>query len=126
MSFGQPPVDKKDRPIRMAVPLRPLNQIEWALRTMMQEEIETQGDAPLPFIEDNELGNGDDYIPIFGRSLTFNEAMFARDILAAPIMEKYRRQINLARDLGGKAISAEYFLGCEMQRLDPVLQEQTR
>lgn len=119
-SFGDDPVEQQERPIKMAVPLRPLNQIEHELRAML---CEGTNEGPMPFFdaETGELENAEDYIPIFGRPLTVNEAMDAGGILAEQTVEKYRRAICIARELGEKATLIDYRAACLAENIEPIL-----
>lgn len=125
--FGNLPEDAIDKPILMAVPLRPLNGIEHELLAKFGEELSIV-DAPVPFAnDDGSLENGDDYIPRFGRALTLSEAMAVRDLIEGDVLAKYRRQLIVSRELGetrrddsGPTI-AEYHAACAAENLEPLI-----
>lgn len=119
--FGELPTDERDKPIRLAVPTRPLNQVEHALMCQMQEEIVCKCDCPVPFIEDGKIANETDYVRAFGRSLSLDEALTIAGLIAEPSIEKYRKQICAARDLGSDGTLADYLLACELLEIEPLV-----
>ena len=124
--FGNLPEDPTDKPIKLMVPLRPLNMIEHELVGKFGEELATQ-DAPVPFVnDDGSLENGDDYVPRFGRALTLDEAMTIRSLIEDEVLAKYRMQIIIARELGetqrdGRPTIEEYRAACAAENVEPLL-----
>jgi len=124
--FGSLPEDAIDKPIKMMVPLRPLNLIEHELVSKFMEELATK-DAPLPFVnDDGSLENSDDYVAHFGRALTLDEAMTVRTLIEDEVLAKYRIQIIIARELGetrrdGGPTIAEYRAACAAENVEPLL-----
>jgi hypothetical protein len=120
--FGELPQDPTSKPIRLAVPTRAANPIEQELRAMMYEATITHADVPLVFVEDGEH-NADDFIPIFGRPFNLDEALAIGGIMAEPVVERFRRQIAIASELGAKATLPEFIAACIIEGVDPLLQE---
>jgi hypothetical protein len=124
--FGSLPEDATDEPIKIMVPLRPLNLIEHELVMKFGEELSIQ-DAPVPFVnDDGSLENGDDYVGRFGRALTLDEAMAVRTLIEDHVLAKYRLNIIVARELGetrrdGGPTIAEFRAACAAENVEPLL-----
>jgi hypothetical protein len=124
--FGSLPEDETEKPILMAVPLRPLNTFEHELLVKFGEELSIV-DAPVPFVDDDgSLENADDYVARFGRALTLDEIMTIRNLIHGDVLEKYRRQLIAARDLGetrrdGGPTIEEYRAACAAENLEPMI-----
>lgn len=120
-TFGDETEDQAERPIKIMLPLKPLNLIEQELSGRFIEELSTR-DVPVPFVDDDgSLENADDYIPCFGRPLNLDEAMTIRGLIEDDLLEKYRRQLIIARELGPKATLADYLLGCDAEQIIPLI-----
>ena len=125
--FGDIPEDPTDKPFRVALPLRPLNLIEHELNAKFIDELRVR-DAPVPFIDDDgSLENADDYVKHFGRDdLTTNDVMTVRYLIEGALIEKYRMQLIIARELGetrhnGGPSIEEYRAACAAENVDPLL-----
>jgi hypothetical protein len=124
--FGNLPEDPTEKPIKMMVPLRPLNGIEHEIVSKFMEELSTK-DAPLPFVnDDGSLENGDDYVPRFGRALNLDEAMTVRALIEDAVLSHYRIQIIISRELGetrrdGGPTIEEYRAACAAENVEPLL-----
>ena len=121
-AFGELLQDPKEKPIKMAVPKRAANLIEIELRAMMHEAITAHADVPLVFYEDDQH-NGDDFAAMFGRPLSLDEAMAIGGVMSEPVVERFRRQIAIASELGPRATKAEYIAACLLENVDPILTE---
>ena len=124
--FGNIPEDPTEQPIKMMVPLRPLNLIEHELVSKFMEELSTK-DAPVPFAnDDGSLENGDDYVPRFGRKLNLDEAMTVRALIEGDVLSRYRMQIIIARELGetqrdGSPTIEQFRAACALEQVEPLL-----
>lgn len=120
-TFGNEPQNEADQPIVMAVAPRPLNAMEHELSYRMIEELPS---SPMPFIEeDGTLGNQAEFERAYGRPFSVSEAMLIGGIVEEATIEKYRRQICAARDLGRDGVFADYLIACEILELDPIIGE---
>ncbi|MGH7716386.1 MAG: hypothetical protein ACREML_10375, partial [Vulcanimicrobiaceae bacterium] len=107
------------RDIRMAVPAKPLNQIEHELKEKM--EMETPP-CPVPFINDNgSVANADAFDDLLGRTPTLDEALALSQLLAEQAGSKYAMQIGIARELGPKCDCDLYLLACELEGIEPLI-----
>ena len=52
--------------------------------------------------------------------------MAAGGIFAEPVVEKYRRQIVIASELGAKGTLADYLAACMIDGVDPILVEKIK
>ncbi|MGH6670745.1 MAG: hypothetical protein ACRECV_02070 [Xanthobacteraceae bacterium] len=103
----------------MAVPAKPLNQIEHELKEKM--EMETPP-CPVPFVNDNgSVANADAFDDLLGRTPTLDEALALSQLLAEPAGSKYAMQIGIARELGPKCDRDLYLLACELEGIDPLI-----
>ena len=124
--FGDLPQDTADVPIKLMVPLRPLNAIEHELNGKFIEELATK-DAAVPFVaDDGSLENGDDYLPRFGRKLNLDEAMTVRDLIEDAVFAKYRKPLLIARELGetqrdGSPTIEQFRAACALEQVEPLL-----
>jgi hypothetical protein len=125
-SFGDVSTAREDQRIGMAVPLKSINKFEWHLTSLVMEEL-TLADAPVPFVEgDGSLENADDYVRRYGRELSLDEVLVVRDLIAEEIVEKYRRQLIIARELGetrrdGGPTIQEYRAACALENIEPLM-----
>jgi len=121
-TFGDEPQDEADKPIAMCVGARPVNMMEHELSFRMIEELPS---TPMPFIdgETAELENQAEFSRAYGREFTVSEAMIIGGLVEEPVIEKYRRQICAARELGRDATFDDYVIACEVLGLDPLLKE---
>lgn len=124
-TFGSEPTDEQDAPIRMAVAPRPVNSMEHELTVLMTEELPS---TLVPFVEDDgTLGNQHEYVHAYGRPFTVSEALLIGGLIEEPVIEKYRRQICTARELGPHATLADYLFAChELQGIPPILEEKIK
>ena len=121
-SFGDVPENDEVQTILLAVPLKPLNLIEFQLGEMLDEDL-SLCDIGIPFLsgETGELENPTDYVAQFGRELTATEAQAIRNILNEPLMAKFRKPLIIARELGPTATLEEYHVACELEGVDPII-----
>lgn len=124
--FGEAVVDKRDRPIGLALPLKPLNMIEHELGARYMEELVIH-DAPVPFIEDDgALENAEDYVKRYDRELNLDDVMTLRDLVEEELLERYRLPLIIARELGptqhdGRPTIEEYRIACALENVDPII-----
>jgi len=119
-TFGDEPQDEADKPIVMAVAPRPLNSMEHELSFRMIEELPS---TPMPFVgEDGTLDNQSEFERAYGRSFTVSEAMIIGGLVEEPVIEKYRRQICAARDLGREGTFSDYLIACEVLGIPPIIE----
>lgn len=116
--FGEPREPEGERPLKVKWPLRAANVIEQELMGRLGEEMWPAA-PPMIWIEDDEFKNAHDYAE-YGE-LTVYEAMALRDIVMGDIEERYRRQLIVARELGGSATIELYRVACEVEGIAPVL-----
>ena len=123
-SFGDVPESEVAQPIFLAVPPKPLNVIELELGERLDLSLNDPG---IPFIDaaTGELENPDDYVAQFGRQLTAREAMAIRDIMAEPLMERFRLNLIIARELGptrrdGPTLE-EFHAACAAEGVTPLI-----
>jgi len=124
--FKNLPEDPADVPIKLVVPLRPLNMIEHELNGKFIEELATK-DAAVPFVnDDGSIENGDDYVARFGRALNLDEAMAVRDLIEDDVFAKYRKPLIIARELGetqrdGSPTIEQFRAACALEQVEPLL-----
>lgn len=124
--FGDIPADPAVKNIKMMLPLRPLNMIEHELNTRFTEELMIV-DAPVPFVDDDgSLENADDNMKKYGRDLNLDEVMTMRSLIETELLERYRRQLIIARELGdqthdGHPTLEEYRAACALENVEPLL-----
>jgi hypothetical protein len=120
-TFGSEPQDEHDRPIVMCVAPRALNAMEFELTALMTDALPS---SPMPFIgEDGTLDNQAEFERAYGRPFTVSEAMLIGGLVEEPVIEKYRRQVCAARELGREGKFDDYLIACEVLGLDPLLKE---
>jgi hypothetical protein len=121
-SFGSERQDEADRPIVMTTAARPLNSMEHELTNRMTEELPS---TVMPFFDgdDGTLENQAEFVRAYGREFTISEAMLIGGLEEESVVERYRRQICAARDLGREGTFADYLVACEVLGLDPILED---
>ena len=121
-TFGDVPQSETEQTILLAVPLKPLNLIEFELGERLDEALSLV-DIGLPFIdaETGELENPDDFVAQFGRRLDAREVMAMQNILDEPLTEKFRMNLIIARELGAKATLEEFHAVCAAENVTPLI-----
>lgn len=120
-TFGEAQEPQHDRPIKIIWPGRPANTIEGTLLGMMTEALALQDyRAPVLFVGEDET-NADTYAAIYGAPFTVADALMLQDIIRAESIEKFRRQMIVARECGERATMADYLLACEAEGIDPLI-----
>jgi len=121
--FGQAKDDATEPRLKVKWPCRPVNVIEGALLGCMIEAAQIEEHrAPMVFIEEDQFANADEYAAMYG-DVTAHEALALRDIIGGEVVERFRRQLILARELGGNP--ALYFVACEVEGLNPIIERKT-
>jgi len=120
-TFGDELQDEADQPIAMCVGARPLNAMEHELSFRMIEELPS---TVMPFIdgEDGTLENQAEFVRAYGREFTISEAMLIGGLEEESVVNKYRRQICAARDLGRDGTFADYLIACEVLGIPPIIE----
>lgn len=120
--FGEAKDDAKEPRLKVMWPCRPLNLIEGELTGRMIEAMTLmEHRSPMVFVEDNTW-NADDYAALYGE-LTAFEAMAMRDIVLGEVVERFRRQLIVARELGDPATLELYQIACEVEGIDPIIRK---
>jgi len=124
--FGEAPDAEREPRLKVMWPLHCANVIEGELRGAMFEAMSlAEHRAPPVWIEDDEWKNAAEYAEIYGEPLTLGEAIEMQGIIYGDILERYRRQLIVARELGESASLADYLLACDAEGIDPILKRNT-
>src|ERR1035437_4168414 len=109
--FGEAPEPERTPRLKVVWPLRPINQIEADLDAAMGEALSlVEHLAPVIFIEDDEFANADEY-----GGLSARDAITLQHIVRGEVIEIYRRQLIIARELTETATWPLYLVACEME-----------
>lgn len=108
--------------IKAKFPPRAVNQVEQEINGILCDSLAVGTClTPMIFIEENKFDNAALYEAIYGEPITLQEAFALRDMAHASVVEKFRRQLIVARECGPNATMADYLLRCEAEGLDPIL-----
>ena len=119
--FGEAPDAERVPRVKVVWPLRPVNVIEGELRGAMVEAMSLEEyRAPMIFIEDDEWSNAGDYAELYGE-LTLHEAIGMQSVIYGDVLERYRRQLIIARECGENATRTDYVAACAAEDVSPLL-----
>ena len=94
--FGEAPEAERRPRLKIVWPSRALNTIEGDLMGALSEELAlVEHRAPIIWIENDTFANADDY-----GGISAIDAMAVQDIVRAEAIQKFRRQLIIARECG--------------------------
>jgi hypothetical protein len=122
--FGEEQEPQGERQVKVIWPLRSVNVIEGALLGAMTEAMarEVDGRAPILFVGEGENGP-DAYAEIYGQPFTVAEAMILQDLVRSAVIERFRRQLIIARECGDRATITDYVAACAAENVSPLLEK---
>jgi hypothetical protein len=120
--FGEAPADEREPTIGVIWPLRAANLIEGELNAAMADSLALEAwRVPMVWLENDEFTNAHEYVAIYDEELTAREALTLQDIVFGAVVERYRRQLIIARECGERASLADYLAACAAEQINPLL-----